>query len=462
MGLVVLLSAVLLPNASAMTSRSSRLRAHPVVQEQPSRPTHTKKHAAAPHEAERPGRHAHAKAPLAAKTHSRRRHAEPVPADDPITIKRAHHDTRAARAVRTETAALRPHASRPLAPRRAEPELAAARPASGSASTNDFVRAASGNAATQGVSRPDEMDDELPVAVGTALRPRSDNAVIAAAPPVTPATRRVDGFGAEGITSGSGHRTLAKTMAAHRAETSANVPHLSGEERNEITDEAVKPMVLPAVYTRGGRIVMPAPLKGSHEVLVHQNTMADSEGLERIQDETQLEDMVDAHQLARLPESSALHLNPELPENRRYARPWTVKFAADTARNFATRFGTPIQINSAVRTVEVQMHLIHTNGNAAGLDGDTASPHLTGQAIDIGKRGMSNAQLAWMRSYLLPLMQDGKIDVEEEFHQACFHISVYRSYLPPSQRHTQQVAQIVRRSPGVPTYAPPAVEGEDQ
>ena len=27
-------------------------------------------------------------------------------------------------------------------------------------------------------------------------------------------------------------------------------------------------------------------------------------------------------------------------------------------------------------------------------------------------------------------MQSGKIDVEEEFQQACFHISVYRAYLP--------------------------------
>ena len=57
-----------------------------------------------------------------------------------------------------------------------------------------------------------------------------------------------------------------------------------------------------------------------------------------------------------------------------------------------------------------------------------ASPHLTGQALDFGKRGMSSAELAWMRAYLLPLMTAGKIDVEEEFQQACFHISVYRRY----------------------------------
>jgi hypothetical protein len=29
----------------------------------------------------------------------------------------------------------------------------------------------------------------------------------------------------------------------------------------------------------------------------------------------------------------------------------------------------------------------------------------------------------------------GKIDVEEEFQQACFHISVYKSYAPPKPLH---------------------------
>src|SRR3984957_595123 len=60
----------------------------------------------------------------------------------------------------------------------------------------------------------------------------------------------------------------------------------------------------------------------------------------------------------------------------------------------------------------------------------TASPHLTGQAIDIAKHGLSLTEIAWMRGYLLPLVQEGKVDVEEEFQQSCFHISVYKKYLP--------------------------------
>jgi hypothetical protein len=97
--------------------------------------------------------------------------------------------------------------------------------------------------------------------------------------------------------------------------------------------------------------------------------------------------------------------------------------------------------------VAYQLRLQRSNGNAAAVEGEAASPHLTGQAIDFGKRGMSEAELAWMRAMLLPLMSSGKIDVEEEFQQACFHISVYRSYLPPARKRgvaRAEVAQLHR------------------
>ena len=109
-------------------------------------------------------------------------------------------------------------------------------------------------------------------------------------------------------------------------------------------------------------------------------------------------------------------------------------------------------MNSAVRTVAYQARLQMVNGNAAGTAGEAASPHLTGQAIDIGKRGMNATELAWMRAYLLPVMQAGKIDVEEEFHQACFHISVYRSYAAGRQM-TREVAQL-KANTGEPAATP--------
>ncbi len=199
----------------------------------------------------------------------------------------------------------------------------------------------------------------------------------------------------------------------------------------ELAVEAVQPVVLPGLY-RNGRLVMPAPLKGTHDILVHQNLMADDEGLERIRDDEELNRLRAGHQLIEFPESVGLHVNPELAYDRRCARGWTVRFAADTARAFYARFHEPLQLNSAVRTVQFQLRLERVNGNAAPVDGDVASPHLTGQAIDFGKGGMNRDEIAWMRAYLLPLMQAGKVDVEEEFQQACFHVSVYRSYGPTS------------------------------
>jgi uncharacterized protein DUF5715 len=79
------------------------------------------------------------------------------------------------------------------------------------------------------------------------------------------------------------------------------------------------------------------------------------------------------------------------------------------------------------------------NGNAAPPEGETASPHLTGQAVDLAKHGLSMTEIAWMRGYLLPLVQQGKIDVEEEFQQSCFHISVYKKYLPQSREPKREI-----------------------
>ena len=215
------------------------------------------------------------------------------------------------------------------------------------------------------------------------------------------------------------------------------------DEREAITAAAVSPAVLPELYDRDGRLVMPPPLKGSHDILLHQNLMAANDGLERIQDDADLERLRAARLLVGFPNTESLRVNEDLPTNRRVARPWTALFVADLATAFYARFHEPVSITSAVRTVHYQARLQMVNGNAAATAGEAASPHLTGQAIDFGKRGMSQAELAWMRAYLLPLIRLGKIDVEEEFRQACFHVSVYRSYAADRfPQHTVQQAHV--------------------
>jgi hypothetical protein len=176
---------------------------------------------------------------------------------------------------------------------------------------------------------------------------------------------------------------------------------------------------------------MPPALIGSSESLARQNQINEAEGLERILDDDDLDDRIAHNLLVPLPASSSLLVNGDLPANRRYCRSWTARFLSDFARLHAVRFHRPILVSSAVRTVQFQKQLIRINGNAAAAEGDVVSPHLTGATVDIAKGTMTRQELGWVRSWLLPLQLAGKIDVEEEFQQACFHVTVYKTYLPP-------------------------------
>jgi Family of unknown function (DUF5715) len=175
------------------------------------------------------------------------------------------------------------------------------------------------------------------------------------------------------------------------------------------------------------------PLRGSHESLVRQNERAEQEGILRVKDNADLLMLRRAGELVPLPALASMHVDSRLPANRRYCRVWTSHFLSDLARAHYERFHKPLQVNSAVRTIEYQRHLLRINGNAAPAEGDVASPHLTGEAVDIAKKGLTASEVAWMRAYLLPLQTAGKIDVEEEFQQSCFHISVYKSYMTPKK-----------------------------
>jgi hypothetical protein len=334
------------------------------------------------------------------------------------------------RSSHTQIAASRTAAETPQPQISAQPAMSVKK----TLTTEDFMRAAgeTGSAPATASSTPAQSfphpDHYVP--------PQRSLPVASAAPyayNLAPQPQRIDGFGAEGATLDAYRSTApAPSTGVPAPNSDANDPELAAlghPSHEELAESALQPRV-PNLYSRNGRLIVPAPLVGSHDVLVHQNEMADAEGLDRIEDDDQLARLRAKHLLVDFPESASLQLNPDLPDNRRCARPWSVKFAVDMAHAYYARFHQALQINSAARTVQYQMHLEHINGNAAGVDGDSASPHLTGQAIDFGKRGMSLTQIAWMRAYLKPLMDAGKLDVEEEFHQACFHISVYRAYLP--------------------------------
>lgn len=206
------------------------------------------------------------------------------------------------------------------------------------------------------------------------------------------------------------------------------------------TASAHKPAHLVSRHRRHfRRVFFYSPIKGSHESLVRQNQKASEDELERIQDGAQLEELTRNQELVALPLGHMLSVDPKLPEERRYCRPWTKTFLKDFSNAYYLQFKAPLQVNSAVRTAEVQQKLRRHNHNAALAsaesrdDVEMVSPHLTGAAVDIAKRGMSRKQRAWVQNYLLNLQNEGLIDAEEEFRQPVFHISIYRDYDPLSQ-----------------------------
>jgi hypothetical protein len=257
-----------------------------------------------------------------------------------------------------------------------------------------------------------------------------------------PFMRCISFFLAIALFAGAGNSAFAAKRKQHRSRAVAvkthKSAHRSARSRSrhaalEAKEETSKETI-PEVRLRHAKLPLLPPLKGSRESLIRQNQRSEAEGLERIEDDDQLDDLRDQHALVAVPVSMSLRVNTELPANRRYCRPWTARFLSDLGRVHYERFHRPLQVNSAVRTVEYQRRLIEVNGNAAPAEGNIASPHLTGATIDIGKKGLSMSEIAWMRAYLLPLQTAGKIDVEEEFHQACFHITVYKSYVPATPK----------------------------
>lgn len=166
---------------------------------------------------------------------------------------------------------------------------------------------------------------------------------------------------------------------------------------------------------------------GSHDMLVRENEELDRLQLPRIADEYELLRFEAAQELVPVSETEALKLAPDLQDSHRYCRPWTRDFLQDFSEAYYQQFGSPIQINSLVRTVEQQHRLRLWNHFAAPEVGDTASTHLTGVTFDMSRRGLTYDQYEWIRNYLLPLQAQGMIDPIEE-RQPVLHVVVYETY----------------------------------
>ena len=169
-------------------------------------------------------------------------------------------------------------------------------------------------------------------------------------------------------------------------------------------------------------------LKGSYESMLRQNEEIDRLQLPRIADQSQLEELIRNQELVEIKETPALRISPAIQLDKRYCRPWTNQFVQDFSEAYYKEFGAPIQVNSAVRTMEQQQKLRRHNRNAAPELGELASSHLAGITVDLARRGLTPSQHLFMENYMKNLRDLGLIEVAEERRQRCFHVMVSDRY----------------------------------
>jgi uncharacterized protein YcbK (DUF882 family) len=181
-------------------------------------------------------------------------------------------------------------------------------------------------------------------------------------------------------------------------------------------------------HSRIRRVYWNPVLKGSYESMLRQNEEIDRLELPRIQNDDELQNMILRQELVDIQETDSLRVATNLDTTRRFCRPWTREFLDDLSAAFYDEFKKPVQVNSAVRTVEQQKKLRRHNRNAAPIEGDTASSHLAGTTVDLAKRGLTRKQKKWLDAYLKNLQDQGLIEAAEERRQACYHIMVKSQY----------------------------------
>ena len=180
--------------------------------------------------------------------------------------------------------------------------------------------------------------------------------------------------------------------------------------------------------SRVHRVLWTPLFRPTRESMVIQNEEVDRLQLPRIQNEEQLEELVADGELVPIVPNQTLRIEPRLDPHRRYCRPWTLDFVNDLSADYYRQFHEQIQINSAVRTAEVQKKLRRHNPNAAPDSGDLASSHLAGVSVDFQRFGMTQEEIHWVEQYMLPLKEQGLIEPEEERHERCFHVMVSNRY----------------------------------
>lgn len=194
-----------------------------------------------------------------------------------------------------------------------------------------------------------------------------------------------------------------------------------------------------ALFVWIGVCVVPlggASLRATKSSPIVQNQRADSDHLSRMADSAMTERWARLRLLEPIAAKSSAYYLHDVRGANRYLRPWTKLFLTRLSTQYSARFRRPLRVTSLLRTSEYQRSLQRRNGNAASATGPKRSSHLTGASIDISKKGMTRAQLRWLRSVLDSLRSKGYVYAIEEFQQPVFHIMVHRKYEDYVRRKT--------------------------
>jgi len=179
---------------------------------------------------------------------------------------------------------------------------------------------------------------------------------------------------------------------------------------------------------RRGILPLARPLRAQPGNLRRENAAATRDNLSRLRSLRTLVRFRRARLLLALPASTRAYYVVGVPASLRVARPWTKRFIEQLAAAKHLLFGTRLRITSLARTTARQEALIAANANAAPVRGPMRSTHLTGGAVDISKRQLSELEIDWLRTVLQRLTADSLIHAIEEFNEPHFHVLVRRRY----------------------------------
>jgi len=191
-------------------------------------------------------------------------------------------------------------------------------------------------------------------------------------------------------------------------------------------------LVLAITLLGPGIAAATASLRGSKNSLSRQHTRAEKEDLSRIKNDRQLANMKRLGLLVPIPTSRYIQVDPRLDKKWRYVRPRVARFLLRKGKQSMAKFGIPLRVNSAVRTIEYQRQLQRRNPNATAPE---KSSHTTGATIDLakfavvrGRRVYHKDQQEWLRRELHRLEREGFVEATEEHVSSCFHIMVFNNY----------------------------------